>query len=298
MYVASLGKIFTATIALQLCDEGRLDLDMPISTWLPVTAAMRIPSSDRITLRHLLNHTSGLFDYMNDARDWLDDFSRNPRRKWTNRDILTYLYDRPLQVEPGTRFDYSNSNYILLGLIIERVTRRPLNTLIRERILNPLGLRHTFNGFESVRIEKSAHGYFKQGDRVIDTYPWFSHYGLADSGIQSTPGDLAVFIRALFSTDRLLNKAMRMEMTRVPASPRPRSRYGMGIYVLQNPSGAGLRWYLHDGVDPGYQADMIYVPEIDLAIVLFANTGMGREELIYVELLAVVVQTVLDMVLR
>jgi hypothetical protein len=72
----------------------------------------------------------------------------------------------------------------------------------------------------------------------------------------------------------------------------------MGIYVLQNPSGAGLRWYLHDGVDPGYQADMIYVPEIDLAIVLFANTGMGREELIYVELLAVVVQTVLDMVLR
>ena len=146
IYTASLGKTFTAVIALQLGAEGRLDLEAPLTRWLPAEAAQRIPSSDTITLRHLLSHTSGLIDYMNDQKAWRSVFVRNPYRQWTHGEVITYIYDRPLLFEPGTDFHYSNSNYILAGLIIERVTGRPLHALVRDRILAPLGLQRTFSG--------------------------------------------------------------------------------------------------------------------------------------------------------
>jgi len=290
MYTASLGKTFTAAVALQLCDEGRLDLETPITSWLSADVTRRIPSSGKITLRHLLSHTSGIIDYLNDARHWRSDFVRDPQRQWTHSDVVPYLYDKPLLFEPGTDYDYSNSNYIMAGLIIEQVSGQPVHTLIRKRVLEPVGLQHTYNGNEAVSSEYRAHGYVNRHGRIIDTYPWYSHSGLADSGIHSTPGELALFIKALFNTENILSIPMRMEMMNVSASGRPPSDYGMGIYVQCNPWGAGQRWYTHDGIDPGYQADMMYLPDHGLAIVLTANASQGSADVIYEKLLAAVVQ--------
>ena len=296
MYTASLGKTFTAVVALQLCDEGRLVLEAPITRWLPGDVTKRIPSSGQITLRHLLSHTSGLIDYLNDDKHWRSDFVRDPHRQWTHSDVVPYLYHKPLLFEPGTDYDYSNSNYILVGLIIEQLSGQPVHTLIRKRVLEPLGLQHTFNGNETVSSENRAHGYINRRGRIIDTYPWYSHSGLADSGIHSTPGELALFIKALFNTEVILSKTMRMEMTKVSKSGRPPSDYGMGIYVQRNPWGAGHRWYTHDGIDPGYQADMMYLPDLDLAIVISANASQGRADFIYEKLITAVVQFALDAV--
>lgn len=293
MYIASLGKVFTASIALQLCDEGRLDLDEPVTTWLPGGVTKRLPMSDAITLRHLLSHRSGISDYMNDAVEWRTDFISDSGREWTHSDILSYLYDKPLLFEPGSEFEYSNSNYILAGMIIEKVTGQLLHTLIRKRILAPLGLKHTINGNERARNEYIAHGYVIRRGRIIDTYPWFGHYGLADSGIQSTPVDMTLFTESLFSTGKVLSKRMRAEMTDVTMNGLSHSVYGMGIYVQQNPWGAGLRWYSHDGIDPGYQADLMYLPEFGLSIVLAANAGMGEADRVYAKLLSDVVRLVL-----
>ena len=298
MYTASLGKTFTAAVALQLCDEGRLVLDAPITRWLPGFMTRRIPSSGKITLRHLLSHTSGLVDYLNDDEHWQSDFAEDPHRRWTHSDIVPYLYDRPLLFEPGSDYDYSNSNYILVGLIIEQVTGQPLHALIRKRVLEPPGLQQTFNGNEAVIGVKRAHGYIWRHGRRIDTYPWYSHYGLADSGINSTPAELALFLKSLFSTGKILSKRMRMEMTNVSAPGRPPSDYGMGIYVQRNPWGAGRRWYSHDGIDPGYQADMMYLPDLDLTVVLTANASLGRMDFIYENLITAVVQLVLHAVLK
>lgn len=295
VYMASLGKTFTATVALQLCEEGRLDLEVPITTWLPSEVTQRIPSSGKITLRHLLSHTSGLIDYMNDEKAWGSDFDRDPQRQWILRDILPYLYDKPLLFEPGTDFHYSNSNYILVGQIIEQVVGQPLHALIRKHIQAPLGLLRTFNGHETVRSGEHAHGYFKRRGRIIDTYPWYSHYGLADSGIHSTPGELATFLKSLFTTEELLSEAMRAEMTNVSGLGHPPSQYGMGIYVQRNPWGAG-RLYTHDGIDLGYQADMMYFPELDLTVVLAANASLGKATFIYEKLITVVVQVALEAV--
>ncbi len=295
VYAASLGKTFTAAVALQLCDEGRLGLEAPITTWLPSEVTRRIPSSGKITLRHLLSHTAGLIDYMNDDKAWRLDFVRDPSRQWTHSDVVPYLYDKPLLFEPGSNYHYSNSNYILVGVIIEQVIGQPLHTLIRKRILSPLGLQHTFNGQETARSEERAHGYIKRRGRIIDMYPWYSHYGLADSGIHSTPGELALFIKSLFSSEEILSETMRTEMTNVSALGHPPSQYGMGIFVQRDPWGAG-RWYAHDGIDPGYQADMMYLPDLDLTVVLCANASLGKADLIYEKLITAVVQVALDAV--
>ena len=296
MYAASIGKTFTAIVALQLCDEGLLNLEAPITTWLPNEKMQRIPSSEKITLRHLLSHTSGIIDYMNDDKVWRSDFVKAPRRKWTHSDIVPYLYDKPLLFEPGTSYHYSNSNYILVGAIIEKVIGQPHHTLIRKRILSPLGLKRTLNGHETARGEERAHGYIvKGGGRIIDTYPWYSHYGLADSGIHSTPGELALLLRSLFTTDQILSEAMRTEMTNVSELGHPPSRYGMGIIVQRDPWGAG-RCYSHDGIDPGYQADMMYFPDIDLTLVVSANASLGKANFIYEKLIKAVIRIALEAV--
>lgn len=298
MYVASVGKVFTAVVALQLCEERKLDLEAPISTWLPAELTKRIPSSDKITLRHLLAHTSGIFDYMNDDAIWRNDFSEDPRREWSHDDIITYFYDKPLLFQPGTDYHYSNSNYILVGRIIEQVSGQPLHQQIRQRILSPLDLRSTFNGAEAIRDQKHAHGYFNRHGHIIDTFPWYSHYGLADSGIHSTPADLAVFIQSLFTGERILSERMRVVMTDVSAPWQLGDEYGMGIYVQRNPWGAGLRWYTHDGIDPGYQADIMYLPDYDLVVVVAANASLGLANVIYEKLITAVIQLALDAILN
>ena len=294
LYAASLGKPFTAVLALQLCNEGAIELDVPISRWLPHDVTRRLPSSETITLRQLLNHTSGLIDYMNDQKAWRGEFVRDPNRQWTHADIVPYIYGKPLRFQPGSDFDYSNSNYILVGLIIERVTGRPYPTLVRERIIEPLGLRSTFVGGANAGGKRRAHGYISRRGRTIDTFPWYRRYGLADSGIHSTPKDLALFFRTLFASDRILNKNMRKEMLRVSNAGAPPSRYGIGIYVERDSWGAGKLWYQHDGIDPGYQADMMYLPDHDVVIVLAANTSLGKASRIYQRLITAVVDTVLE----
>jgi D-alanyl-D-alanine carboxypeptidase len=293
MYVASLGKTFTAAVALQLCDEGQLDLESPITTWLPVEAAEHIPSSGKITLRHLLSHKSGLIDYLNDDKIWLSDFVRNPYKQWTHGDEIPYLYDKPLLFEPGTDYHYSNSNYVLVGWILEQVTGQSLHTLIRKRILVPLGLKYTFNGHETFGSVKRVHGYIRRLGRIIDTSPWYCRYGLADSGMHSTADELALFMKSLLNTNGILSKTMRREMTHVSESSQMPFGYGMGIFVQRSPWGLGY-WYTNNGVDPGYHADMMYIKDLDLTVVLFANASQGVADIIYERLITAVLQVALE----
>jgi len=295
MYVASLGKTFTAAVALQLCEEGQLDLDVPISNWLSAEVTRQIPFSENITVRHLLSHTSGLVDYLNDDMAWRIDFARDPHRQWTHSEIIPYLYGKPLLFEPGTGYHYSNSNYILAGWILEQVTGEPLHTLIRKRILAPLGLKYTFNGAETSGGEARMHGYIRRHGRIIDTYPWYQHYGLADSGMHSTADELALFLKTLFTTGEILSEPMQMEMTHVSEYCHTTSCYGIGIFVQRNSRAAG-RWYSNNGVDSGYHADMMYLPDLELSIVLLANASHGRADLIYEWLITGVVQNAIEAV--
>jgi len=157
----------------------------------------------------------------------------------------------------------------------------------------PLRLKYTFNGHETFDSVERAHGYVRRRGRVIDTYPWYSHYELADSGMYSTAGELALFMKSLFTTDKLLSAAMRKVMTDVSESGHLPSRYGMGIFVQRSPRGMG-HWYANYGIDPGYHADMIYFTDLDLTIVLFANASQGVADIIYEKLITAVLQVALE----
>lgn len=137
--VGSLTKTFTATIVLQLVAEGRLSLDAPIARWLPGL----LPAGNIITVRELLNHTSGLFDYVNDGPQFVEQALANPARHWSLRTLLSFAVDKPLWFAPGTQWRYSNTNYIVLGLLVETVTGRPFGAVLRQRVLRPLHLSAT-----------------------------------------------------------------------------------------------------------------------------------------------------------
>lgn len=246
--VGSVTKTFVATALLQLVEDGRLRLSDPVSRWLPGL----VPGGQAISVRMLLNHTSGIFDYTADRR-WLAAASADPLRAWTPRQLVgVAIGHRPLFV-PGTSWSYSNTNYILAGLVIEAAGGRPLQTEIQRRIIDPLGLRNTsfptrspyINGFH-------AHGYvppslLPPGSGYLDVTAFSpTIFGAAGAAI-STAADLDRFYGALLG-GRLLRPGLLAQMqTRVQIDPTV--GYGLGLYSQRG--ACGTVWG-HNGHVPGY----------------------------------------------
>jgi D-alanyl-D-alanine carboxypeptidase len=220
--IASLTKTFVAVVILQLEAEGRLRIDDPVDRWLPGL----VPNGAAITLRELLNHTSGLFDYTEDPA-FGDALLAAPTRTWTPRELLPYAFAHPPFFAPGTNWHYSNTNFILLGLVAEAVANKPLGELLQERIFTPLGLASTSFPI-GIEIDGTfAHGYLSlNGSPLIDVTPAYSPTSAwAAGGIVSNAGDVTAFYRALLN-GKLLPAAQLKEMkTIAPVA----GTYGLGI---------------------------------------------------------------------
>jgi D-alanyl-D-alanine carboxypeptidase len=290
-YVASIGKTFVAATMVQMASDGLLSLDDKITRWLSEEITSRIPSSEQMTIRMLLNHTTGLFDFQNDSEAWDNDFFSisGPARHWQQADALPFFLDKPLHFQPGTNYSYSNSNYILAALIIESASGATLQSEIRNRIIEPLGLQHTLQGHEATGISGLVHGYVQDEGESFDTYPWYSHFGLADGGIQTTAKDLATFILSILKTDRVLDDTMRTEMLQASQLGTPASNYGLGIKITPI-TGTDEVIYSHSGKDPGYRAEMIYFQEKDTVITLCASGSFEPYDAITEELLLKIYQ--------
>ncbi|MES9863560.1 MAG: serine hydrolase domain-containing protein [Candidatus Thiodiazotropha sp. LLP2] len=284
-YVASIGKTFVAATLVQMASDGLLSLDDGITQWLPDSVTSRLPSSEMMTVRMLLNHTTGIFDFQNDSEDWDNAFiASGPERQWSQEDALPFFLDKPLHFEPGTNYSYSNSNYILAALIAEEASGEPLHTAIRNRIIEPLGLTNTLQGGEAEGIPGMVHGYFDNEGEQFDSYPWYSHFGLADGGIQTTADDLAKFIVGILTSDAVLDDAMRAEMLQPSLLGTPPSLYGLGISIKPVANGEEVI-YTHSGKDPGYQAEMLYFENKETVITLCANGSFDNYDVVAQELL-------------
>ncbi|MET8861743.1 serine hydrolase domain-containing protein [Nonomuraea sp. NPDC004580] len=240
----SITKSFTATVVLQLVGEGRLRLSDTIDHWLP--GLLRDDST--ITVRQLLQHTSGLPEY---TTDMVDDagIPKERYRTWSPRELVEKAERLPLEFRPGTRFQYSNTNYIVLGMLIEKVTGRPYATEIEQRILRPLDLARTWLPGASPEVQgPHAHGYVavkKHGELTrVDVTRFNPTIAGAAGEIISTAGDLNRFYRALLG-GKLLPPAQLKEMKH----PGPSGDYGMGLEVTHLPCGTA---YGHTGETPGY----------------------------------------------
>ena len=251
--IASNTKMYIATIVLQLVDEGLVQLDEPIEAYLPSLVSGEGIAGTDITVRQLLQHTSGLPEYADQvAADafGVQDVYISPR------DMLDVALEKPAVFAPGERWEYSNTNYLTLGLLIERMTERPLYEQVDERIVEPLGLQHTYLPVPGERELRGDHplGYHLTDDGELrDISTMDPSFAWSAGAIVASPSDLNAFMQALLN-GKLLSDASLAEMkTTVPAGDElwPEATYGLGLQSYPLSCG-GVAWG-HGGDIPGTQ---------------------------------------------
>ncbi len=276
--IGSVTKMFTATVIIQLAEDGVLTLEDPLAMWLP-DVADQLPYGDQITLRQLLTHTSGLFNTVEHEAYFADLFAeldvdeeagsatlacvqRDPR------DTLgRYVYGKDALFEPGARWSYSNTNYTLLGMVIEEAAAMPLAEAYRNRIYEPLGMESTFLDCYEDPVIDVVNGYTVSGGTVTDVTELHESVGWSAGGLVSNAPDLVAFARGLFGGALFDDPESLVAMT----TPASGSSYGLGVTLEGEYLG-------HEGLIAGFRSALNYVPELDAVVVrLYNNDGGGPE---------------------
>lgn len=274
----SLTKPFVAAVIVGLAEEGRLGLDDPIDALLPEEAAGAFPDSDRITVRMLLNHTSGLPDFVDlVGPEIVAQFGK----VWEEEEFLAYAAAQEPSFAPGASFRYSNTNYLLLGMIIEEATGRTWREEAEERILRPLGLKDTLlPALEETAIPGDhAHGYADFGQGIVDATEAATASVVGAAGGQSlvtNAADLATFLEALlagrlFQEETALDEVLSFISAPAdifpPGDPLGAIVRGYGLGLIEASYGEGLTAIGHAGdTDGGYHAFVLHYPEREITI--------------------------------
>ena len=273
--IGSNTKTFVAVVILQLVQEGKITLDEPIETYLPGLLHGEGIDAAKITVRQLLQHTSGLPEYTDTVPGETDIFQIRDNY-YSTRDLLDVALSKPAAFEPGSQFRYTNTNYIVLTLLAEKVTHRPLAEQITQRIIEPLGLTHTYYpnpGEEDIR-NTHPHGYHR--NTPTENWQDITHMDPSWAGgagaMISTPSELTTFIQATFD-GTLLSPDSITEMQKTVDTDHPElgmNGYGLGIFSL--PLSCGGEAWGHTGGLFGYTSQSMIGP--DGTAVAIAVTAM------------------------
>lgn len=267
--IGSITKSFVATLAMMATEEGLLNLNSGIDDYLDASVLGKLPKNLNPTVQQLLNHTSGIPDYYGPRfylRDWKD------RGPLTTGLVLHAIRGRKASGRPGEKFNYSNTNYHLVALILEKMYEKSLEHLFREKLFPPLSLSETFYGMSSPQGD-DIHGYGSPGRPWNDTYTWQENTG-PDGGIFATAADLNKWMRALFSSGGRYSKYAKQMMTN-PVYETEQKQQGMGVEILTSRS--GTKCLGHTGGLDGYLTAAFYVPVKDTVIVLHVNRSKKKQ---------------------
>jgi D-alanyl-D-alanine carboxypeptidase len=292
--IGSNTKTMTSTVILQLVQEGKLALDDPIGKYIP-----GVPNGEQITIRELSEMRSGLYSYSFDP-DFNQTLDEQPQKAWSPQELIDIAFSHPVNFAPGTQYEYSNTNIILLGMVIEQLTGMTASEAFEERIFQPLGLENTLLPLPDDATIPSPHpqGYsFGSNTSTIDTYALPTadqpaaldgtllpnneteanpSWGWTAGAAISTVGDMKTYVEALVGGG-LLNPEMQQirldSLKPPPGSPAGAAQYGLGIAKFGPLIG-------HDGQIPGYMTFMGHDPDTGLTIVIGTNlatvpTGEG-----------------------
>lgn len=277
--VGSTVKTFTAVVVLMLYEQGLLSLDDPVQKYLPVTLLEKLDNGREVTVRQLLNHSSGLYNYIQNLQ--FQTASLNDLTKeWSPGDLLSYAYDKKAYFAPGADVRYSNTNYILLGMVIESLTHKPFYQVFEEKLFQPLHLTNTFFAARNPVPRSIIRGYidlYNNLDVVESTYFSGWDYYTADGGLLSNPHDLSIFLHALFGGRLLkvatLQEAMQWKEPLEQETDAYRTAFGLGFFKVETPYGEA---YIHGGDAIGYYAQMMYFPRQKTTVVYATNGNYGR----------------------
>lgn len=249
--IGSITKMFTATVIFQLIEEKKLTLDTKLSQYYP-----QIPNADKITIGQLLNHHSGIYNYTNDP-----SFGGKIEHTYTKDQVLALIAGYPSDFEPGTKGEYSNSNFILLGYIIEDITKKPYKDVVAERVVKKIGLKNTYY-YSTIDPKKNeAFSYSYKNKKWEKREQWDESLVFAAGALQSTPADLTQFIKALFD-GKVIKKTSLDQMTKLS------SMYGYGI--LQFPFGE-RKFFGHNGGIEGFTSALGYYPADNMSFSIIVN---------------------------
>ncbi len=263
--IGSETKTFTVTALLKLVDDGRIGLDDPIAKYVK-----GVPNGRKITLRHLAEMRSGLFPYTSDP-DFVHDLLSDPQRTFTPRQVLAYGFKHKNTFAPGKQFEYCNSNLVLLGLVIEKVTGKRLADVIDRRVLRPAHLHHTVFPDNSEIPRPHPRGYTDQtlSGEVADATDWNPSWAWAAGAMISNLHDLRRWARVV-ATGTLLSPRTQAERLKMLPTGVPGTSYGLGIFE----SGG---WIGHNGSIPGYETVTVYLPSKRATLVLMLNTDITSQ---------------------
>jgi len=268
--LGSLTKQFTATLVLLLQQDGKLNISDPVSKYLPDSPK----TWEKITLAELLGHTSGIPSFT-DGKDF-GVWRMSPH---TTEEELAFFRDRPLDFEPGSKFAYSNSNFEVLGAVIEKVSGNKYADLLRERIFDPLGMKDTGLDTDELILAKRAQGYMPGPHGLVlarsesMTVPW------AAGSIYSTTGDLLKWEQGLFG-----GKILSADSLKLMTTPG-KGDYGLGVFITKKD---GLTVVDHGGGIEGFNTHLAYVPDKKIAIVVLSNVNGAAPDQMGGQLLDVV----------
>ena len=274
----SVGKTYASALALQLVFEGKFALEDPIAKYLAGEPWFsRLPNAQSITVRQLMNHTSGLVRYEFKER-FTADLTASPDRVWRPHELVSYILDTAAPFAPGQGWDYSDTNYIVLGMIMEKVTGRTYYDLVRARVLRPAALDATVPS-DARAIRGLANGYagpnnpfggtdamLVDGRMVIN--PQFEWTG---GGMASTAEDLARWGKRLYEGGAFDPSMLPTLLDGVPARLGQNTKYGLGVIIRETALGT---LYGHGGFFPGYQAEMLYLPVQKAAVAFQVNSSV------------------------
>jgi D-alanyl-D-alanine carboxypeptidase len=274
-YIQSVAKTYMAVAILKLHEEKKIDFDTPLTTYLPATYSRYIKNADKITIRMLLNHTSGIAEYSIDP-EFTALVILHPTTIFKMQDAIKCLANEEPQFAPGSRYLYTNTNYCLLALIADAITGDHAK-YIREKIFNPLGLTNTFY--------RSDTGYLKY-TTLTDSYWDILNTGrpanisplqqanvatmVGDDGIVCTPVDAVKFLKGLMEGKLLHDSSMKI-MQQWVNNDAGKPTYGMGLYRFAE---AGIVGYGHGGGGIGAGCILLYVPEKKVYLFMATNVGV------------------------
>lgn len=278
MLAGSVGKTFAAATALQLVKEGKVGLDDMIEKYLGKEPWFdRLPNAKDITVRQLMNHTSGLVRY-EFKETFTKDLAANPYKVWTPQERLAYLFGEKPPFEAGKGWDYSDTNYIVLGMIIEKVTGKKFFDEANKRFIKKLKLSDTIPQ-EGPVMKGVVQGYagpnnpFGKNDAMIENGKFVINPQLewTGGGYASTSENLARWAKAMYEGKAFDASLLPQVLDGVAAPMLGReTKYGLGVIIRQTPAGTS---YGHSGFFPGYLTDMMYFPDKKIAVAVQVNTS-------------------------
>ena len=252
--IGSISKTYASAIIFQLIEEGKLTLDTKLSKFYP-----KVKNADKITIKHLLNHQSGIFNYTNEPG--FIDYVYLPKDK---EFLVSKIESFDSVFEPGEKAEYSNSGYLLLGFIAEDIENKPYAEIVKERISKPYNLNDTYYGDDIKERNGEVHSYEYKG-RWGKMAQWNMNIPGAAGALVSNADDLNKFINLLFD-GKIINKESLKTMTTMDM------KYGLGIFETSyGEDDNKLEGYWHNGGIEGFRTHLAYYPEKDLSIVLLSN---------------------------